>query len=156
MSVFLGTTTTSKVYLGTTEITKVFLGTTQVYASYYILSGTQSVYDYNDSNSSSITVNFNTDGTITASGGADDPVVVSTPNRWHTSAPVTGIGNSRWAKRTLLSGDAVSGTLSTSVVSLGSFKTISISTVGGEGRSANVLVEIYSDSGGTTKVGEIT
>jgi hypothetical protein len=156
MSVFLGSSERKNIYLGSTQIKKVYIGATQVYASYYTLSGSGSVYDYNDSNSSSLTASFNNNGTITWSGGADDPVVTKNIFAWHDGGNVSGIGDSRWAKKTFVSGDPTSGTLTTSLVALSSVKTVTISTVSGEGKSGNLLIEIYSDSGGTEKVGEIT
>jgi len=69
---------------------------------------------------------------------------------------VAGIGNSRWAKKTFVSGDITSGTLATTITDLTAVRTIAIQTVAGEARSGVVLIEIYSDAGGTTKVGEIS
>lgn len=114
------------------------------------------VSDGNASGSSSITATFNTNGTVSFTTSAGDDGTLDTDfTHWHDGGTVTNIGNSRWAKKTSF-GDATSGTLTTSLVALSSAKTISIQTVGGETRTGEDFIEIYSDSNGTTKVGEIT
>lgn len=115
------------------------------------------VFDDNGNGSSSITVVFETDGTISVTTSFGDLASLETDfTHWHDGGTVSGIGNSRWAKRTFISGDAASGTLGTTLVALSSSKTIAMQTAAGEGRSGEILIEIYSDSGGTTKVGQIT
>ena len=131
-----------------------FLLNPYVYASFYSFTRFATSIDNNDSSSSSITATFNTNGTVSFTTSAGDSQT-NDFSHWHDGGTVTGIGNSRWAKRTLLSGDAVTGTLATTLTALSSSRTIAIQTVGGEGKSGLVLIEIYSDSGGTTKVGEI-
>lgn len=131
-------------------------GTAATLSNAYTWTRYATIYDDNDSSSSSITAVFNTNGTITFTTSTGDGSSLDTDfTHWHDGGTVTGIGNSRWAKKTS-SGDPTTGTLTTSLVALSSSKTISISTVAGEGRSGVELVEIYSDSGGTTKVGQIT
>jgi hypothetical protein len=114
------------------------------------------INDDNLSGASSITAVFNTNGTISFNISSGDGPVDTDFTHWHDGGTVSGIGNSRWAKRTLLSGDAVTGTLDTTIVALSASKTIAIQTVAGEAKSGEVLVEIYSDAGGITKVGQIT
>ena len=73
--------------------------------------------------------------------------------QWH-GPTTTGIGATRWAKLTKLSGDDPSSPSLGTVLSLtyGLTITLSRSTVGAV--DGNYMVEIYSDSGGTVKVGE--
>jgi hypothetical protein len=131
-------------------------GTAATLSNAYTWTRYATIYDDSGNGSSSITAVFNTNGTITFNTSLGDGASLDTDfTHWHDGGTVTGIGNSRWAKKTS-SGDPTTGTLTTSLVALSSSKTISISTVGGEGRSGVELVEIYSDSGGTTKVGQIT
>ena len=110
------------------------------------------VSDYNFNGSSSITATFNTDGSVsfTTSLG-DEGSLYTDMTHWHDGGNVTNIGSSRWAKKTS-SGDPTSGTLTSTLVALSSSKTITIQAVAGAGEE---LIEIYSDSGGTTKVGQI-
>ena len=154
MPIYLGSTERTNMYLGSTEIKKVYLGATQVYASFYSFTRFATSIDDNDNGSSSITATFNTNGTVSFTTSAGDSQT-NDFSHWHDGGNVTGIGNNRWAKRTFISGDTVSGSLATTLTALSSSRTIAIQTVGGEGKSGVVLIEIYSDSGGTTKVGEI-
>lgn len=125
-------------------------------SAFYSFIRYATVFDVNDSGSSSITASFNTDGTVSFTTSVGDGGSLDTDfTHWHNGGTVAGIGNSRWAKKTS-SGDPTTGTLTTTLVALSTAKTIAIQTVAGEGRSGIELVEIYSDSGGTTKVGEIT
>ena len=126
-------------------------------ASFYSWANSASVDDVqgNDNGSSSITASFNNDGSVTFTTSAgDEGSLITDISNWHDGGTVAGIGNSRWAKRTS-QGDIVTGTLTTTLVALSTAKTIAIQTVVGESRTGIELIEIYSDSGGTTKVGEI-
>jgi hypothetical protein len=79
----------------------------------------------------------------------------SIETNWH--GPTTsGIGSSRWAKLTKLAGDNPTGPTLATVHALSSDLTISLvrSTTGST--DGTYLVEIYSDSAGTTKVGQGT
>lgn len=126
-------------------------------SAFYSFIRYATVFDDNASGSSSITASFNTDGTVSFTTSVGDGASLDTDfTHWHNGGTVAGIGNSRWAKKTSQGGDPTAGTLTTTLVALSTAKTIAIQTVAGEGRSGIELVEIYSDSGGTTKVGEIT
>lgn len=134
-----------------------YSGNNAVLSKFYTMTRYATVFDDSGNGSSSITAVFNTNGTISFTTSLGDGTSLDTDfTHWHDGGTVSGIGNSRWAKRTLLSGDAVSGSLDTTLVALSASKTIAIQTVAGEGKSGEVLIEIYSDSGGTTKVGQIT
>lgn len=155
---YTGTANTLKVgrKLVADGTTYTLTGTAATLSNAYTWTRYATIYDDSGNGSSSITAVFNTNGTITFNTSLGDGASLDTDfTHWHDGGTVTGIGNSRWAKKTS-SGDPTTGTLTTSLVALSSSKTISISTVGGEGRSGVELVEIYSDSGGTTKVGQIT
>ena len=116
-----------------------------------------SVSDDNVSGASSITANFNTDGSVSFTTSIGDGGSLATDlTHWHDGGTVAGIGNSRWAKKTFVSGDITAGSLATTITDLTAVRTIAIQTVAGEARSGVVLIEIYSDAGGTTKVGEIS
>lgn len=159
MSIKLGTGGATSIKLGTTAVTKVYLGTTLLFGgtSYYSWTRYAQVSDDNANGSSSITATFNTDGTVTyATSTGDSFSLDNNMPHWHDGGTVTNIGNSRWAKRTFVSGDTVTGTLATTLTAMSTARTIAIQTVAGEARSGVVLIEIYSDSGGTTKVGEIS
>lgn len=134
-----------------------YSGNNAVLSKFYTMTRYATVFDDNGNGSSSITAVFNTNGTISFNTSFGDGASLDTDfTHWHDGGTVSGIGNSRWAKRTLLSGDAVAGSLDTTLVALSASKAIAIQTVAGEGKSGEVLIEIYSDSGGTTKVGQIT
>lgn len=125
--------------------------------SWYVWSRYASVFDDNLNGSSSITATFNTNGTVSFATSTGDGGSLDTDmTHWHDGGTVTNIGNSRWAKKTFVSGDATTGTLATTITALSASRTVAIQTVGGEPRAGIILIEIYSDSGGTTKVGEIT
>lgn len=121
--------------------------------SFYSWTRFATVNDTSGNAASQITASFNTNGTVTFTNSAGDTVSTDLTH-WHNGGTVTGIGNSRWAKKTS-SGDATSGTLTSTLVALSAARTLSIQTVAGEARSGQELIEIYSDSGGVTKVGEI-
>lgn len=123
--------------------------------SYYSWTRYAEVNDDNFNGTSSITATFNTNGTVSYTTSASD-FHITDMTHWHDGGTVTGIGNSRWAKKTFVSGDLTSGTLGTSITALSTARTIAIQTVASEVRSGVYLIEIYSDSGGTTKVGEIS
>lgn len=120
----------------------------------YSYSYFASVYDDDFSGKAEVIVTFNTDGSLTASASIGDGGSLATDVlNWHTSV-TAGIGSSRWAKKTYISGDPTSGTISSAITALGTAKTVSIEFIGTD-LSGVALIEIYSDSGGTTKVGEV-
>ena len=133
-----------------------YSGNNAVLSTFYAMTRYATIFDDNANGLSSITAVFNTNGTISFTTSSGDGPVDTDFTHWNDGGTVTGIGNDRWAKRTLLSGDAVSGTLDTTLVALSASKTIAIQTVAGEAKSGEVLIELYSDAGGTTKVGQIT
>lgn len=147
-------------YLGSTAINRVYFGSTLVYGEapaggIYSWTRSADVYDISGNGSSQITITFNTNGTCSYSSSSGDAAAITNDmSHWHDGGTVAGIGNSRWIKKTS-SGDTTSGTLTTALVALSSSRTLSISTIAGEARQGNDLLEIYSDSGGTTKVGQI-
>lgn len=113
-----------------------------------------SVYDDDFSGKAEVIVTFNTDGSLSASASVGDGGALSTDVLdWHTSV-TAGIGSSRWAKKTYISGDATSGTIGATITALSPAKTVSIESIGTD-LTGVALIEIYSDSGGTTKVGEV-
>ncbi len=121
----------------------------------YSLAGFGYVYDANTNGSSEITATFASNGVISYQVSVGDEAgLTTTISAWHDAGAVAGIGSSRWAKKTDL-GDLTAGTLATTLTSLSTNRTIQINTVGGERRQGNVLIEIYSDAGGTTKVGQV-
>lgn len=122
-------------------------------ASFYSWTRFATVTDDNVNTASSITASFNTDGTVSFTTSAGDSQT-NDITHWHDGGTVAGIGNSRWAKKTS-SGDPTTGTLTSTLVDLTAARTIAIQTVAGEARVGQELIEIYSDSGGTVKVGEI-
>lgn len=148
-------------YLGSTRINRVYLGSTRVYGDApaggggggYSWTRYATVTDDNANAATQITLSFNTDGTVSYTNSTGDSVSTDLTH-WHDGGTVSGIGNSRWAKKTS-TGDATSGTLTSSLVAMSSARTISIQSVAGEARAGQELIEIYSDSGGTTKVGQI-
>lgn len=121
--------------------------------SYYVWTRYATVNDTSGNAASQITLTFNTNGTVSITNSAGDTVDTDFPH-WHNGGTVTGIGNSRWAKKTS-SGDITTGTLTTTLVALSAARTLAIQTVAGEARVGQELIEIFSNSGGTTKVGEI-
>jgi hypothetical protein len=135
-----------------TTITNMILTVTSVF---YNLTRFASSTDDNANDASTVTATFNTDGSVTITNSAGDSST-SDFTHWHNLGTSAGIGNSRWAKKTLVSGDVTSGTLGTSITSLDTTRTITISTVAAEQRSGVYLIEIYNDAGGTTKVGQIS
>jgi hypothetical protein len=125
--------------------------------SFYSWTRDVDVFDDNGNETSSVTATFNTNGTVSYTTSTGDLGGLSqNMSHWHDGGTVTGIGNSRWAKKTFVSGDATSGTLATTLTALSASRTIAIQTVASELREGVVLIEIYSDSGGVTKVGEIS
>lgn len=92
-------------------------------------------------------ITFNTNGTMFY----DDPTQSTGSANWAT--PTTaGIGSSYWVKITRTSGSPFS-TLSSGVIySLSTVRTITLYSASGPLQSAG-NVDIYSDSGGTTRVG---
>ena len=110
--------------------------------------------DDNANAATTVTATFNTDGSVTVTNSVGDSSSTDFTH-WHNLGTSAGIGNSRWAKKTLVSGDVTTGTLLTTITALSSSRTIEISTVASELKSGEYLIEIYSDVGGTTKVGQI-
>ena len=169
MSVNLGSGGVNSIKLGTAAINKIYLGTVLLFGgtggggggggggTFYTWTRNASAYDDNGNGTAQLTISFNTDGTVSFSSSSFDvgSLFSDFPSyHWHDAGTVAGIGNSRWAKKTA-GGDPTTGTLTTSLVSLSTVKTLSITTVAGDPRLSNDKIEIYSDAGGTTKVGEI-
>lgn len=145
--------------LAAAAINRAYLGGTLVFgvapASFYSWTRNVFIGDDNLNGTASVTISFNTDGSVSFTTSLGDGASLDTDlTHWHDGGTVSGIGNSRWAKKTS-SGDPTGGTLASTLVAFSAAKTMSISTVGGEARQGNEVIEIYSDSGGTTKVGEI-
>lgn len=124
-----------------------------VTTGFYSWINTASVIDTGFSGSS-LTASFNTDGTVTFTTSVGD-TLIDNIDHWHIEGTVAGIGNSRWAKRTFVSGTALTGTLGTSLTALSEARTLSIEATAAN-VSGTVLIEIYSDAAGTIKVGQIT
>lgn len=122
--------------------------------SFYDWTRFATVTDDNVNLASSITASFNTDGTVSFTTSAGDSQT-NDISHWHDGGTVAGIGNSRWAKKTS-SGDPTTGTLTSTLVDITAARTMSIQTVAGEARVGVELIEIFSDSGGTVKVGQIS
>lgn len=98
---------------------------------------------------------FNTNGTITVGTVTGNVISQNDFTHWHDGGTVTGIGNSRWIKRTELSTPPNVSTISTTApTALSTALTLNIATTDLQ-FICDSLLEIYSDSGGTTKVGEI-
>lgn len=121
---------------------------------FYSWSNTVSVADTNLSGGSSFTASFNTDGTVTFTTSVGDTITENI-DHWHDGGTVAGIGNSRWAKKSNISGTLGTGTLGTSPTALTEARTLTITSFVAEVNST-ILIEIYSNAEGTTKVGEIT
>jgi hypothetical protein len=137
-----------------------FLLNPYVFSSLYSFTASATSSDSDADAVCQVIATLNTNGTVTVTNNDAGDDLVSDFNYWHNAgAPVTNIGNSRWAKKTLLNGsDITSGTLGTTITSLNTARTITIELVAGnpeESRIGEVLIEVYSDSGGTNKVGEI-
>lgn len=100
-------------------------------------------------NSISAYIYFNSDGSITYF----DPDLSYGSTNWAT--PTTaGIGSSYWIKVTRISGITTSGMVSGTIYSLSSSRSIFITTAfRGQTRLAYGSIDIYSDAGGTTRVG---
>ena len=94
-------------------------------------------------------IHFNNDGTITY----EDPALSSGSANWAT--PTTaGVGSSYWIKVTRTSGITPSGMTSGTIYALSISPSMYISAVfSGQTRTSNGTIDIYSDSGGTTRVG---
>ena len=101
------------------------------------------------SNSITAYIYFNSNGSITYF----DPDISYGSTNWAT--PTTaGIGNSYWIKVTRVSGITTSGMTSGTIYSLSSNRSIQITAVyRGQLRLAYGSIDIYSDAGGTTRVG---
>lgn len=124
----------------------------------YSFTGWAEVTDDNLSGTASVTATFQTDGRLTFSASTGDAgsLMTSGITHWHNGGTVTGIGSSRWAKRTLISGDTMTSGISTSTpTALSTARTMVISLVGGEGRSGTYRIDFFSNSSGTVKVGEL-
>lgn len=125
----------------------------------YSFTGWAELLDDNGSLTATLTAYFNTNGTLTFGASTGDSGGLSTSGitHWHNGGTVTGIGNSRWAKRTQVDGDIMTSSISTTTpTALSTNHTMEIKLVGGETRAGTYLVEVYSDSGGVTKVGQVT
>ena len=124
----------------------------------YSFTGWSEVVDDNASGTATVTATFQTDGSLTfaASTGDAGGLTTSGITHWHDGGTVAGIGNSRWARRTLISGDTMtSGISTTTPTALSTARNMAISLVTGEGRSGTYRIDFYSDPGGTNKVGEL-
>lgn len=147
--------------LGATKINRRYVGATRIHgvdppAPFYSYTGSAYTDDANASGTATLTAQFQVDGRITFIASTGDGGGLSwTITHWHDGGTVSGIGNSRWAKKTLVSGDVTTGTVLTSLTALTAIRTMVISLVAGEAREGTYLVEIYSDSGGINKVGEV-
>lgn len=101
-----------------------------------------------DNEAYGINMDFNTNGTWEFNGYAAGV----TNGNWATPT-TTGIGSSYWVKwtRTFYAGGAGNTASATSGwQQLSSLRTISVTTAGGAGASADYTVQISSDSSGTT------
>lgn len=101
-----------------------------------------------DNEAYGINMDFNTNGTWEFNGYAAG----ITNGNWATPT-TTGIGSSYWVKwtRTFYAGGAGNTASATSGwQQLSSLRTISVTTAGGAGASADYTVQISSDSSGTT------
>jgi hypothetical protein len=111
-----------------------------------VINNAISCYAFNTTTSSANTaiINFNSDGTI------DN--VIGTTDDWAT--PTTaGIGSSYWIKITRTSGDVTGGLTSGAVVSLSAGAQINLFGNIGDVFSSAGNIDIYSNSGGTVRVG---
>lgn len=94
---------------------------------------------------------LNTDGTISTVNAAGGKATV-----WYLTAPVTGIGNSFWAKLVRNSGISnTSGEALNAVLALSSSRTWGWSTTSGV-LVGNFTLTIYSDAGGANQVAAAT
>lgn len=148
--------------IGSTEINRRYAGSTLIHGvipapSIYSWTRSADVQDDSADGVARVTLTLNTDGSITITRSAGDTGTHDFPTlHWHDGGTVAGIGNSRWAKKTFVSGDGFTGTLSTSLIALSSARTIILALNVGAAQAGVSRFEFYSDSGGTTKVGEIT
>ena len=94
-------------------------------------------------------INFINNGEITY----EDPAYSSGSTNWAT--PTTaGVGSSYWIKITRVNGITPSGMTSGTIYALSISPSMYISAVySGQTRLASGTIDIYSDSGGTTRVG---
>lgn len=94
---------------------------------------------------SQVDITFTTSGPIVYTEAAYS----SGSTDWAT--PTTaGIGNSYWIKLTKTSGNTILGMTSGTIYALSTNRTVYITTSGG---FSSGTIDIYSDSGGTTRVG---
>lgn len=124
----------------------------------YSFTGWAEIYDDNFSGTATVTATFQTDGRLTFAPSTGDVggLTSSGITHWHDGGTVTGIGSSRWAQRTLISGDVMTSGISTSTpTALSTARNMAISLVGGEGRSGTYRIDFFSNSSGTVKVGEL-
>jgi hypothetical protein len=95
------------------------------------------------------TLNFNADGTVTASGSTTNDTVAGSAN-WYS--PTTGaIGSSYWVRLTPTSGTVSTGN-SNVWTSLATNQTWTASKTGVGGKACTATIEIATDSGGTAIV----
>jgi hypothetical protein len=99
------------------------------------------------------TVTLNTDGTTSVTASSGDTINTNSTTNWH-SPTTTNIGFSYWITVTDVGIDAITGTVTLANVS----STITLDALCGTGNSTSheALIEVFSDSGGTNKVTEIT
>lgn len=102
-----------------------------------------------DFESISAIISFNTDGSI----GKFDPDISYGSVEWFTPTGGTP-GNNYWIKVTRVSGITPSGMTSGTIYSLSTNRNMFITAVAeGQIRLSSGTIDIYSDAGGTTRVG---
>ena len=144
---------TIDIYSDAGGTTRVGGGTYELYAqwtsSVVINNALNPTAQSSEQGPSSAIISFNNDGSI----GYFDPAISYGSTNWAT--PTTaGIGSSYWIKVTRVSGITPSGMNSGVIYSLSTNRSIQITTVfEGQIRLAYGTIDIYSDAGGTTRVG---
>lgn len=125
--------------------------------SWYVWTRTVSVGSgLNDFDRARNTLVFNIDGTVSISLLTGNVMPINDFPHWHNGGTVAGIGNSRWIKRTELDNPPISSTISTTTPTALSTARNIAALANTDYGTVTHLLEIYSDSAGTTKVGEIT
>lgn len=100
-----------------------------------------------------LTITLNTDGTTSVAVSSGDILDDNGTTNWYT--PTTAnIGLSHWVTITDVGADLFTGT--TTLFQLSSSKSMEITATLGTSKSCEALIEIFSDSGGSNKVTEIT
>lgn len=96
----------------------------------------------------SISLQFNTDGSLTRAVGTSTDISTGMPSNWYSSV-VGGIGNSYWVRCTVLTGAVTTGSGTGVWLALSAMKEFGqqqnvVGTV-----TATVLIELASDAAGT-------